>query len=470
MAKRRQPKKQPQKRNGKRRLRVIRERVAAIDLGSRNHYACGPQQEEKTNVEVFGATTPQLNRMADWLEEQGVESVAMESTGVYWIPVYEVLESRGFEVLLVNARQLSHVPGRKTDMQDCQWLQLLHSCGLLQGSFRPAEPICRFRTLVRDKRVLVDERSDWLRRMQKSLDQMNVLVHRAVSDLSGATGMAIVRAIVDGERDPRKLAQLRDPRCRKSEAEIAEELTGHWREDHLFSLKQQLRMYDLINQQIEQYEQELGRVLKGMALEEFEGVEAPKLINATKAKAIRKRGQEDLRQALYRIGGLDLTTIDGVGVETAEVVISEYGLDLSMFPSEKNFVSHVLLAPRMAITGGKPIKKKKRGTASSRLSQALRMAALTLRESQSALGAFYRRMARRKGASVAVFSTARKLAIQIYRMLRYGQDYVDEGAAAYEARFQAQRLQYVRRTAREMGFQVVPASTPDAHEAVPLNQ
>ena len=465
MAKRRQPTKPPQKRSGKQRLRVIREKVAAIDLGSRSHYACGPQQEEKTNVAVFGTTTPELHRLADWFEEQEVESVAMESTGVYWVPVYEVLESRGFEVLLVNARQLSHVPGRKTDMQDCQWLQLLHSCGLLRGSFRPAEAICRFRTLVRDKRVLVDQRSDWLRRMQKSLDQMNVRVHRAVSDLSGATGMKIVRAIVAGERDPRKLARLRDPRCRNSEAEIAEQLTGHWREDHLFSLERQLQTYDHLNQEIERYERELGRVLKGMALDELEGVKAPELTNVTKAKAIRKRGQEDLRQALYRIGGLDLTSIDGVGVEIAEIVISEYGLNLSMFPSPKTFVSHVLLAPRMAITGGKPVKKKQQGTASTRLSEALRMGALTLRHSQSALGAYYRRMARKKGANVAVFATARKLAILIYRMLRHGQDYVDEGAAVYEARFQAQRLQQVRNTARELGYEVVPASLANAPEA-----
>lgn len=466
MAKRQQRRKAQRQGNGKRGLRVIREKVAGIDLGSQSHHVCGPEREEGgPNVRVFGTTTPQLQALADWLAEQAVESVAMESTGVYWIPLYEVLESRGFEVLLVNARQLGHVPGRKTDMQDCQWIQLLHSCGLLRGSFRPAEPICRLRTVVRGKATLVEERSDWLRRMQKCLDEMNVRVHRAVSDLSGTTGMAIVRAIVAGERDPEKLAQLRDPRCRNSAAQIAEQLTGHWREDHLFALKQALQMYDFIQRQIESYEQELARVLGEMEREEFRGVKVPELNNANKAKLIRKRGQEPMRQALYRISGVDLTQVDGIGVETTEIVFSEYGLDLSMFPSPGNFVSHVLLAPRMAITGGKPIRKKKQGTASTRLGNALRMAAVTLQNSQSMLGAFYRRMARRKGASVAVFATARKLAIQIYRMLCWGTEYTDAGAPAYEEKFRAQRLQHVCRAAREMGYEVVPASTVAAPEA-----
>ncbi|MCP5118766.1 MAG: IS110 family transposase [bacterium] len=467
MAKRRQRRKVQRKGSGQRGLRMIREEVAGIDLGSREHYVCGPEKEDgKPNVEVFGTTTPQLQALADWLAEQGVESVAMESTGVYWIPIYEVLENRGFEVLLVNARQLAHVPGRKTDMLDCQWIQLLHSCGLLKGSFRPAEPICRFRTLVRGKGTLVEERSDWLRRMQKCLDEMNVRVHRAVSDLSGATGMAIVRAIVAGERDPQKLAKLRDPRCRSSAAAIAEQLTGHWREDHLFALEHALQMYDFIQQQIERYEQELKRVLGEMERDQLRGVEAPELKNANKAKMIRKRGQEPMRQALYRVSGVDLTQVDGIGVEIAEKTISEYGWDLSMFPTQKSFVSHVLLAPRMNITGGKPMKKKQ-STASTSLGKALRMGALTLQHSQSALGAFFRRMARRKGASVAVFATARKLAILIYRMLRSGLQYTDAGAPAYEKKFQAQRLRNLCHTAREMGYELVPSSEVPAQEAAP---
>lgn len=436
-------------------MRVIREKVAGIDLGSKSHHVCGPDNGAgEANVRVFGTTTRELQELADWLAEQGVESVAMESTGVYWVAVFEILEGRGFEVLLVNTRQLTRVPGRKTDMLDCQWIQLLHSCGLLQGSFRPAEPICRLRTLVRGKRTLVDERGDWVRRMHKCMDEMNVRGHRAVSDITGATGMKIVRAIVGGERDPQKLAQLRDPRCKLSEAQIAEQLTGHWREDHLFALEQALRMYDSIQERIGCYDEELKRVLEEMALEHLRDEQAPALTNVNKAKMIRKRGQEPMRQALFRIGGVDLTQVDGIGVEITEIMFSEYGLDLSMFPSQKNFVSHVLLAPRMAITGGKP-RKKKQSTASTRLGDALRMAAVAVQHSQSALGAFYRRMARRKGASVAVFATARKLAIQIYRMLRWGEKYTDIGAAAYEMKFRTQRFKNVCRAARELGYEVV---------------
>jgi len=238
-------------------LPVIRPDVAGIDLGSERHWVCAPAVERAGRErEDFGATTPELIRMGQWLKERRVASVAMESTGVYWIAPHEVLEAEGFEILLVDTRQLARVPGRdkKTDASDCEWIQRLHSCGLLSGSFRPREDVCMLRTLVRDKANLVAESGDWVRRMQKSLDQMNVRVHRAVSDIDGVTGMAILRAIAQGERDPRQLAKLRDPRCRHSEEEIAEQLSGHWREDHLFSLRQFLQMYDAIQQRIADYD------------------------------------------------------------------------------------------------------------------------------------------------------------------------------------------------------------------------
>jgi transposase len=397
--------------------------------------------------------------MAAWLQERNVESVAMESTGVYWIPPHEVLESHGLEVLLVSTQQLASVPGRpKTDRVDCRWIQRLHSCGLLRGSFRPNEQICMLRTLVRDRANLVAEVGDWLRRMQKGLDQMNVRVHRAVSDIDGVTGMRIVRAIVHGERDPRRLAQLRDARCRKSEEEIAEQLTGHWREDHLFSLHQALKMYDAIQERIAEYEREILRKLSEIEREDCRGKQPPDLKNAQKAKAIRKRGEEPLRQALYRISGVDLTGIDAIGVGTVNVVLSEYGPDLSRFPTEKHFVSHVTLAPRTPISGGKPVNKRKksRGT-SHRVAAALRMAALSLRHSETALGAYYRQIARRIDADVAVFATARKLAALIYRMLRWGQPYVDEGAAAYETRYRQARIARLAALARSLGYQLTPA-------------
>jgi transposase len=440
-------------------LPVIRRNVAGIDLGSTQHWVCAPRKDGAgRDVEHFGATTPELERMAEWLKQRNVVSVAMESTGVYWIPPHEILERHGLEVVLVNTRELARVPGRKkSDRIDCKWIQRLHSCGLLTGSFRPNEQVCMLRTLVRDKGTLVAETGDWLRRMQKSLDQMNVRVHRAVSDIDGVTGLAIVRAIVSGERDPQKLAKLRDPRCRKSEEEIAQQLSGHWRADHLFSLRQALKMYDAIQERIGDYEQEILRKLAEMEREECRGQQAPKPKTKEKATAIKKRGQEPLRQALFRISGVDLTGIDGIGVETVQTVISEYGSDLSRFPTEKQFVQHITLAPHQPTSGGKPVKKKKkRGSASTRVAATLRMAALSLKHSETALGAYYRQIARRIGADVAVFASARKLATLIYRLLRWGQPYVDEGAAAYEKRYQEARLRSLTAAAKSLGFQLTP--------------
>lgn len=437
-------------------LPVVRRRVAGIDLGSTSHWVCAPTVEGgEREVEQFGATTPELERLAAWLKERKIESVAMESTGVYWIAPYELLERQGFEVALVSTREFSQVPGRKkTDRIDCQWIQRLHSCGLLKGSFRPDEPVTIVRTLIRDKATLEREQGDWLRRMQKSLDQMNVRVHRAVSDLRGATGMAILRAIVAGERNPAQLAKLRDPGCRKSEKEIAAQLTGHWREDHLFSLAQSLHMYDAIAERIEVYQQEILRRLSGWERPECKHTEAPQLKNQNKARLIRQRGEEPIRQAFYRICGADLTAVDGVGAGVVEIVLSEYGPDLSRFPTEKHFVAHATLAPKRQNSGGKPLKKKKRGSASSRLAAALRSAALTLRHSQTALGAYFRHTASRLGSDVAAFAVARKLATLLYRLLRWGHEYLDEGAEAYEKRYRAARINRLAATAAQLGYQI----------------
>jgi len=440
-------------------LPVIRQSVAGIDLGSEQHWVCAATLDRSgREVARFGATTVELLRMAEWLKARQVESVAMESTGVYWIAPHEVLEAQGLQVLLVDTRQLAQVPGRdkKSDPTDCEWIQRLHSCGLLRGSFRPEEAVCMLRTLVRDKANLVAESGDWLRRMQKSLDQMNVRVHRAVSEIDGATGMAILRAIAGGERDAQKLAKFRDARCSKSEQEIAEQLSGHWREDHLFSLQQALQMYDAVRERIAAYEKEILRKLGDMERAKPPQPSAPPLHNANKARMIKQRGQEAKRQALYRMSGVDMTHIDAIGVETVEVVLSEYGCDLSRFPTENEFVSHATLAPRVPKSGGKPVKKKKRNSASTRVAGALRMAALSLRHSQTALGAYYRRMAQRRGADIAVFATARKLATLIYRLLRWGQPYVDEGAAAYENRYRQHRIGRLAATVKELGYQLIP--------------
>ena len=437
---------------------VLRTSVAGIDVGSQAHWVCAPARTGAgREVAVFAATTPGVEQMAAWLRDRGVVSVALESTGVYWIVPHEVLEHAGFEVVLADTRAVGRVPGRpKSDRRDCEWIQRLHACGLLRGAFRPAEQVCLLRTLVRDKGTLVAERSDWIRRMQKSLDQMNVRVHRAVADLDGVTGMAILRAIVAGERDPQRLAGLRDPRCRKSVAAIAEQLTGHWRADHLFSLQQALKMHDAITERIQEYEREILRHLGDMAPVDRRGDDAPPPTTPQKARTFKTRGENPLRHALYRISGVDLTAIDALGVETVSVVVSEYGADLTRFPTEKQFVSHVRLAPYHPTSGGKPVKRhKKPGSASARVGAALRMAALSLRRSQTALGAYYRRIAQRAGADVAVFATARKLAQYIYRLLRWGQPYVDAGAAAYDKRYHEARIKRLASTAKGLGYTLV---------------
>lgn len=434
-------------------LPVLQPMVAGVDIGSTEHWVCGPARADGApNVRVFGTTTPQLRELVDWLVTQGVTSVAMESTSVYWIPVFELLESRGLEVVLANARQLHNVPGRKTDVIDCQWIQVLHSCGLLRGSFRPTEAITGLRALQRQLANFVAERSRCVQWMQKALDEMNVQVHRAVTDLTGNTGMAIVRAIVAGERDPARLAMHRDRRCHKSVEAIAQYLTGTWREDHLFNLAAALRHYDSLQGTIASYETQLLARIEALQPPERQQADAPRHPNPTKEKTIRNRGEQPLRTSLWRFTGVDLTRIDGIRAVAAQTVLTEVGPDVTAFPSEHHFVSWLRLCPRTAISGGKPLKKRRNGMGANRVAAALRMAALGIQRSKTALGASFRRIARLKGAAVAVFATARQLARLIYRMLRYGQDYVDIGEAAFEAKFQARRLAGISEAARSLGF------------------
>jgi transposase len=444
-------------------LQAIRPMVAGIDVGSREHWVCGPARADgEPNVRVFGTTTIQLKEMVDWLAEQGTESVAMESTSVYWIPLFELLESRGIEAVLVNARQLHNVPGRKTDFQDCQWIQLLHSCGLLRGSFRPGNAIVAMRAIHRQWANLVEERTRCVQWMQKALDQMNVQVHRAVTDLTGTTGMAIVRAIVAGERDPVRLSTLRHHHCKKSVEDIARYLTGTWREEHLFNLKSALQFFDAVEALIATHESRLFEAMAVLQPDERKDAAVQPHPNPAKEKAIKNRGDQPARTALWRFAGIDLTRIDGIGIGAARIILTEVGLNLSVFPSEHHFVSWLRLCPRRPISGGKPLKTRRNALGANRISGALRMAASSLQRTKTALGAAYRRIARHKGAYVAIFATARRLAQLVYRMLRYGQDYVDAGEEVYDRQFEARRLAGLREAARAMGFSLTaqPATTP----------
>lgn len=437
-------------------LPVLRPNVAGVDLGSREHWVAGPVVEGgEANVRVFTTITDGLNQMADWLVAQGVAAVAMESTSVYWIPLYETLEARGLTVLLVNARQLRGVPGRKTDMRDCQWLQMLLSCGLLRGSFRPPDDITRLRTLHRQMSNLTEERTRAVQWMQKALDQMNVQVHRAMSELTGTTGLAIVRAIVAGERDPAVLAKLRDKRCRKSAAEIARYLTGTWREEHIFNLSSALRLFDFVESELAQYQRKLDAELAGLEPPDARDKTAPPNPKATKERAIVREDEGARRDRLYRVAGVDLTRIDGIGVGAASTIIDELGTKLTAFPSEKHFVSWLRLCPRTGVSGGKPVTKKKGGMGSNRVAAVLRMAATAVGRTRTAIGAYYRRVAHRKDGAVAVFATARKLAQHVYRMLRFGQACADEGEKAYEEALNQRRIKALKASARELGYDLV---------------
>jgi len=373
-----------------------------------------------------------------------------------------LLESRGFEVLLVQARQLHNVPGRKTDMIDCQWIQQLHSCGLLRGSFRPEEAICALRALHRGRENFLDERKRAVQRIQKALDQMNIQIHKAVTDITGKTGMSILRAIVEGRRDAAELAALRDSRCRKSKAEFVEYLTGNWREEHLFNLELELRHYDYLSGVIAEYESKLEEMRTALQPPSRREESVPPHPNPKKERATKRRGEQSMRTVLWRFSGVDLSRIDGISAEASLAVLTEVGLDLSKFPTEAAFVSWLRLAPKTGFSAGKPIKQCRNGMGATRVANKLRMCAQSLQRSPTALGASFRRVQRRKGFSVAIFATARKLAQLVYRMLRYGTDYVDIGAEAYEAQFEEKRLRGLRANAKTLGFTLVRSNDTEA--------
>jgi transposase len=441
------------RRKGSERLTTINRHAAGIDVGATVHVVAVPADRDDQPVRTFRTFSGDLQRLAEWLTQVGITTVAMESTGVYWIPVFEILEARGFEVLLVNARAVKQVPGRKTDVNDAQWLQQLHAHGLLRGSFRPRDGVVQLRAYVRQRERLVQYAAAHIQHMQKALMQMNVQLHHAVSDITGVTGMLIIRAIVAGTHTPEQLAALRDVRCAASPETLCEALRGNYRPEHVFALRQALELYDVHQGKIAECDTEIEGVLR--TLNEGRATPAAPLPSARHTKA-KNQVTFDARSALYTLLGADLTQIHGFGPDTVLRLVAECGDDMSRWPTAKHFTSWLTLAPGNKISGGRLLSSQTRRSA-NRAAALLRIAAVNVGRTQTALGAFYRRLAARAGKAKAVTATARKLAVLFYNALRFGLAYVDPGAAYYEERHRQRVIKSLQRRARDLGFTLVTA-------------
>jgi transposase len=432
-------------------LERINKDTAGVDIGAEVHYVSVPEDRDPEPVRHFATFTADLNALADWLEQCRIKSVAMESTGVYWIPLYQILEQRGFTVCLVNTRTIG--VEQKSDVQDCQWIRQLHSYGLLKPSFRPEEDICRLRGYVRQRQMLIDYVSAHIQHMQKAMTQMNLQLHHTISDITGVSGMRIIRAVVEGESDPMKLAALADSRVKNPTEVIAKSLHGDYRREHLFALKQALELYDFYKSKISECDQQIEAQLKAMKTK-FDG-------EMERAKPSRRRYRPghtlefDAKPLLHRISGVDLTQVDGIDVNAAQTLLSEIGLDMNRWPSEKHFASWLGLCPNHRITGG---KIQQRGTRKvvNRATVTLRMSAQSLLTSKSGIGAFARKMKSRLGVASAITATAHKLAKIIYRLLKFGEAYVDKGEQAYEDAHRARHLKNLGKQASSLGFRLVP--------------
>jgi transposase len=440
-------------------LKRVNPAAAAIDIGSTMHMAAVNPDASDMPVRAFGTFTQDLHDLADWFEACGVTSVAMESTGVYWIPAFEVLEARGFDVILVNARYAKNVPGRKTDVSDAGWLRQLHSYGLLRGSFRPEAEIATLRAYLRQRERLVEYAAAHIQHMQKALMEMNLQLHHVVSDITGATGMRIIRAIVAGERDPDVLAAFRDIRCHSSIEVIKAALVGNDRAEHIFALTQSLDLYDFYQTKIEDCDRKLEAAVAALTVRADGDVPA-----LPKARTKRKQVNApsfDVRATLYGVLGTDLTQIHGLGPSLALKLIAECGTDLRAWKTAKHFTSWLCLAPGNKISGGKLLSSRTRRS-SSRAAALLRLAATTIGRSDTALSAFYRRLSSRIGKQKAVTATARKIAVLFYNAIRFGMAYNDPGAAAYEERHRTRVLANLQRRAKTLGFELAPIPAPEA--------
>ncbi|MHB1700324.1 MAG: IS110 family RNA-guided transposase [Acidobacteriaceae bacterium] len=437
----------------KREVDEVYPRAAGIDVGGSSHWVAVPAEAAEDSVREFGAMTDDLHAMADWLLQCGVDTVALESTGVYWIPVYEVLEQRGLKVWLVDARQMKYVPGRKSDVQDCQWLQKLMSLGLLRAAFRPSLDVCVVRAVARQREVLLAEQASWVLRMQKSLVQMNIQLGEVLTDVMGMTGQAIIRDIVAGERDPKVLARHHHGRVKASAADIERELTGNWREEHLFVLRQALGIYDGLAQSLNECNARIDALLGALGTHEVK-LEGPA------KRAGKNTPAFDLRATLARWAGVDLTRINGLAVTSVLTVLSEVGPDLSRFASVKHFCSWLGLCPGTKISGGKVLSARTRRS-TNRVRQALKLAAMSLsRSSSAALGAFYRRLGARMDNPRANTAVAHKLARMIDFMLTRGEAFVDQGQQHYEEQQRQRSIAALKRRAADLGFALTPQPTP----------
>ena len=430
---------------------TINPHAAGIDIGATHHVVAVAAGRDPVPVRTFRTFSGDLHQLADWLQAVGITTIAMESTGVYWIPVFEVLEARGFEVLLVNARDVKQVPGRKTDVNDAQWLQQLHQYGLLRGSFRPREAIIEIRAYVRLRERLIEYAAAHILHMQKALMQMNVQLHHAVTDITGVTGMRIIRAIVAGERSPETLARYRDVRCAASDATLRAALTGHYRAEHVFALQQALELYDFHQVKIADCDAKIEAALRVLAAERTEPVTP---LPARRHAKGRNEPIFDVRPALHRLLGADLSQIHGLGPYTVLRLVAECGDDMTRWPTAKHFTSWLCLAPANKISGGRVLSATTRRS-SNRATALLRIAAVNIGRTQTALGAFYRRLAARIGKAQAVTATARKLAVLFYKALRFGMAYADPGVSAYEARYRHRLVQHLQRRAKSLGFTLV---------------
>jgi transposase len=428
-------------------LTRINEHAAGIDIGSESHFVAVPPGSSPHPVREFGVFTRDLSAIGDWLEACGVRAVAMESTGVYWVPLYELLEQRGFEVKLVDARKVKNVSGRKTDVVDCQWLQQLESYGLLEGAYRPPDQIVVLRSYVRQREMLVRSAATHIQHMHKALQQMNLRLDTVVSDITGQTGMRIIKAIVGGERDVGRLGGMRDAHCKATADEIAASLVGNYRQEHLFELKQAVELFEIYREKIAECEAEMERYLESLTGGSDE--EPPPLPG-------RKRQTMgfDVRGHAYTLVGVDLFRIKGLNAETVLRIVSEVGADLRAFPSEKHFASWLCLSPNRRVSGGKVLSSRTRASG-SRAAAAFRQAAVSVQRSSSELGAYYRRMRARKGPASATTATAHKIARIYYSLVKHGREYEERSAEAYEARERERVIASLAKRAKGLGYELV---------------